>query len=259
MSFKPDSSLVDRVVPSPNCEARRDGPRADILLLHYTGMQSSQAALERLCDPIAKVSSHYMVFEDGEVVQMVPEALRAHHAGVSFWAGDTDINSRSIGIEIANPGHDYDYPDYPDRQMSAVIELCRDILARNAIPPDLVLAHSDIAPTRKQDPGEKFPWAKLYESGIGLWVKPAPITSDGAPTRSLKQGDSGDAVAKLQKQFAAYGYGLPTTGDYDALTKAVVTAFQLHFRPERVDGIADGSTQTTLRALLAARAMLPKT
>jgi N-acetylmuramoyl-L-alanine amidase len=258
MSFKPNSSLVDRVVRSPNCEARRDGPRADILLLHYTGMQSSQAALERLCDPIAKVSAHYMVFEDGEVIQMVPEALRAHHAGVSFWAGDTDINSRSIGIEIANPGHDWGYPDYPDHQMSAVIELCRDILARNVIPPELVLAHSDIAPTRKQDPGEKFPWAKLYESGIGLWVKPAPLTFEGAPSKWLRQGDNGEAVATLQKQFAAYGYGLPTNGDYDALTKAVVTAFQLHFRPERVDGVADGSTQTTLRALLAARAMLPK-
>ena len=258
MSFKPDSSTVSRVVHSPNCEARRDGPRADILLLHYTGMQSSQAALARLCDPAAKVSSHYMVFEDGEIVQMVPEALRAHHAGISLWQGDDDINSRSIGIEIGNPGHDWGYLDYPARQISAVIELCRDIIVRNKIRPDLVLAHSDVAPTRKQDPGEKFPWALLHEAGVGLWVKPAPITAEGLPSRSLKPGDKGDAVFNLQKQLAEYGYGMLTTGEYDTLTKAVVTAFQLHFRPTRIDGIADGSTQTTLRALLAARAAMSK-
>ena len=229
-----------------------------MLLLHYTGMKSGKAALERLCDRDSKVSSHYMVFENGRIVQMVPEALRAQHAGVSLWHGDDDINSRSIGIEIENPGHDLGYPDFSKRQIDAVIELCRDILKRVKIPPDFVLAHSDVAPTRKQDPGEKFPWAKLYESGIGLWVKPAPITAEGSPSTSLKHGDKGDAVSTLQKQLAAYGYGLPASGDYDALTKAVVTAFQLHFRPARVDGIADGSTQTTLRALLAARAMMPK-
>ncbi|MGH7488019.1 MAG: peptidoglycan recognition protein family protein, partial [bacterium] len=230
----------------------------DILLLHYTGMQTSQAALKRLCDPIAKVSSHYMVFEDGEVVQMVPESQRAHHAGISYWAGDTDINSRSVGVEIANPGHDWGYVDFPARQIDVVIALCQDIIKRRKIPPEYVLAHSDIAPTRKQDPGEKFPWAKLYESGVGLWVKPAPITAEGSPSTSLKEGDKGDAVATLQKQLAQYGYGVPTSGEYDALTRAVVAAFQLHFRPMRIDGIADGSTQTTLRALLAARAMLGK-
>jgi len=257
-AFRADSSTVQRVVPSPNVSVRRDGPRADILLLHYTGMQSGQAALERLCDPVAKVSSHYMVFENGEIVQMVPEAQRAHHAGASLWHGDDDINSRSIGIEIENPGHDFGYPDFPGHQIDAVIALCRDILKRNKIPADFVLAHSDVAPTRKQDPGDKFPWAKLYESGIGLWVKPAPLTSEGTPSTWLKPGSKGDAVSNLQKMLAEYGYGLPATGEYDALTKAVVTAFQLHFRPACVDGIADGSTLTTLRALLAARSMLPK-
>ena len=255
-AFSPDSNFVSRVVPSPNVSERRDGPRADILLLHYTGMQSAQAALERLCDPIAKVSSHYMVFEDGKIVQMVPETRRAHHAGVSFWAGDTDINSRSIGIEIANPGHDFGYPEYPKRQISAVIDLCRDIIARNSIPADYVLAHSDVAPTRKQDPGEKFPWREFFEAGIGLWVPPAPIASDNAQSPSLKQGDSGEAVAALQKDLAEYGYGVPNGGNFDELTKAVVTAFQLHFRPARVDGIADASTRDTLRALLAARTRL---
>jgi N-acetylmuramoyl-L-alanine amidase len=251
--FPPDSKLVARVVPSPNHGPRRDGPRADMILLHYTGMQSSQAALERLCDPEAKVSSHYLVFEDGEVVQMVPEALRAQHAGVSLWRGDDDINSRSIGIEIANPGHEFGYPEFSKPQIDAVIALCRDIIARVKIPPDYVLAHSDVAPTRKQDPGEKFPWAKLHESGVGLWVKPAPITTDGGTAQSLKDGDSGTAVTNLQKALAEYGYGLPATGHYDELTKAVILAFQLHFRPERIDGIADASTRATLRALLAAR------
>ncbi len=225
-----------------------------MILLHYTGMQSSQAALERLCDAQAKVSSHYMVFEDGEVVQMVPEAQRAQHAGLSLWAGDDDINSRSIGIEIANPGHEFGYPDYPKIQIDAVIALCRDIIARLKIRPDYVLAHSDVAPTRKQDPGEKFPWEKLHEAGIGLWVEPAPITADGSAAPALKHGDSGKAVAELQKKLAEYGYGLPMTGSYDELTKAVVLAFQLHFRPQRVDGIADASTRETLRALLTARA-----
>src|SRR5262249_5297414 len=151
------------------------GPHPDILLLHYTGMKTAQSALQRLCDPTANVSSHYMVFENGDIVQMVPEALRAHHAGLSYWGGDTDINSRSIGIEIANPGHDWGYVDYPAEQIASVIQLCRDIVVRNNIRSDYVLAHSDVAPTRKQDPGEKFPWPKLFESGVGLWVPPAHI------------------------------------------------------------------------------------
>lgn len=252
-AFPPDSILVRRIVPSPNFSDRRDGPQADIILLHYTGMQSGQAALERLCDREAKVSSHYLIFNDGEIVQMVPEALRAQHAGISRWRGDDDINSRSIGIEIENPGHDLGYPDFTKAQIDAVIALCRDIIRRRKIPPDFVLAHSDVAPTRKQDPGEKFPWRALHAAGIGLWVPPVPISAEGAAS-ALKEGDTGPAVSELQNQLAAYGYWLPATGTYDALTKAVVTAFQLHFRPARVDGIADASTLDTLRALLKARA-----
>jgi N-acetylmuramoyl-L-alanine amidase len=248
--FPADSWLVRRIVPSPNCGERRAGAHVDILLLHYTGMLSGEAALDRLCDRDAKVSSHYLVFNSGEVVQMVPEALRAQHAGESLWQGEDDVNSRSIGIEIENPGHDYGYPEFPEQQIEAVIALCHDIVERWNIPAQNVLAHSDVAPTRKQDPGEKFPWRRLYERGVGLWVPPAPITADG--TLSLKPGDQGAAVSELQKQLAAYGYGVPQTGVYDAHTKAVVTAFQLHFRPARVDGIADVSTRETLRALLAA-------
>src|SRR5262245_8002792 len=164
---------------------------------------------------------------------MVPEGLRAHHAGLSYWAGDTDINSRSIGIEIANPGHDYGYPDYPARQISSVIDLCRDIVARNEIRSEHVLAHSDVAPTRKQDPGEKFPWAKFHEAGVGLWVPPVRIEANG--DAALRPGDRGSAVAALQKDLAEYGYGVSETAVFDELTRAVVTAFQRHFRPERCD------------------------
>ncbi len=198
---------------------------------------------------MARVSSHYFVFENGSIVQMVPEAKRAWHAGVSSWAGETDINSRSIGIEIVNPGHDFGYPDFPIRQIAAVIALCRGIIARRNIARDRVLAHSDVAPTRKQDPGEKFPWRLLAESGVGLWVEPVPITD----WLSLVPGDTGETVTELQKALAEYGYGVPVSGDYDDTTKTVVTAFQRHFRPAQVDGMADTSTRETLRKLLDAR------
>jgi N-acetylmuramoyl-L-alanine amidase len=176
---------------------------------------------------------------------------RAWHAGLSSWAGETDINSCSIGIEIVNPGHEFGYPDFPRRQIAAVITLCRSILARRGpISPDRVLAHSDVAPVRKQDPGEKFPWALLNVSGVGHWVPPTPLTAEGDRFQS---GDSGDAVAKIQLALSSYGYGVPATGTYDDTTRHVVTAFQRHFRPARVDGIADASTLQTLHALLKAR------
>ena len=174
--FQPDSSVVERVVPSPNIGERAGGREPDMIVLHYTGMQTGDAALERLCDPEAKVSSHYLVYENGSTVQMVPEALRASHAGVSSWEGETDTNSRSIGIEIVNPGHDFGYPAFPSRQIAAVIVLCKGILTRHTILRENIVAHSDVAPARKQDPGEKFPWKLLHDSGVGLWVEPAPIT-----------------------------------------------------------------------------------
>ena len=249
--FQPDSFVVSEIVASPNQDERKGGLPPDMIVLHYTGMADDQAALDRLCSAESKVSSHYVVFAGGRIVQCVPEARRAWHAGVSSWAGETDINSRSIGIEITNPGHDFGYPDFPRRQTAAVIMLCRAILARHRqIRPDRVLAHSDVAPARKQDPGEKFPWGLLSESGIGHWVRPAPLTLDGTP---LKPGDSGDAVLRLQWELANYGYGIAETGLYDEATRDVVAAFQRHFRPERVNGIADESTATTLRALIETR------
>jgi N-acetylmuramoyl-L-alanine amidase len=247
--FEADSRLVAKVVPSPNHNGRAGHGRPDMIVLHYTGMTSADAALDRLCSAEAHVSSHYLVFEDGRVFQLVPEAQRASHAGVSSWEGESDINSRSIGIEIANPGHDSGYPDFPERQIDAVIALCRDILARRPMRPDRVVAHSDVAPSRKNDPGEKFPWQRLHAAGIGHWVAPAPPGDD----RGLAKGDRGPAVAELQSLLAAYGYGVGASGRFDQATRDVVVAFQRHFRPARVDGIADRSTIETLRRLLAAR------
>ncbi len=249
-AFLPDSCVVAEVVPSPNHGERKDERLPDMILLHYTGMPDAKAALERLTSRVSQVSSHYLVFEDGRIVQMVQESRRAWHAGVSVWAGETDINSSSIGIEIANPGHDFGYPNFSPRQVAAVTALCRSILTRHSIASERVLAHSDVAPGRKQDPGEKFPWRTLHDSGIGHWVKPSPITEAGT---LLTLGDRGEAVTALQTSLRTYGYGLAVTGAYDSATHDVVTAFQRHFRPQRVDGLADASTCRTLHDLLAQR------
>ena len=174
-AFSPDSRLVKHVWPSPNHGPRSPRLSTDILLLHYTGTESTAAARACLCDPVAQVSSHYLIDESGEISQLVPEARRAWHAGVSSWEGETDINSRSIGIEISNCGHALGYTEFPDGQIDAVIALSRDIVRRHHIRADRVLAHSDVAPARKQDPGEKFPWARLAAAGIGHWVAPEPV------------------------------------------------------------------------------------
>ncbi len=221
-----------------------------MIVLHYTGMLDAKAALERLCAPRSGVSAHYFVFTDGWVVQVVPESRRAWHAGASFWAGETDINSCSIGIEIANPGHEFGYPNFPKRQIAAVTALCRGIQTRNTVPSVRVLAHSDVAPARKQDPGEKFPWRTLYDSGVGHWVEPVPVSDDGL---LLALGDRGDEVTAIQDQLREYGYGIAVNGNYDSAMHDVVAAFQRHFRPARVDGACDASTQATLYELLARR------
>ena len=173
--LQPDSPVAARVIPSPNHGERKDGRRPDMLTLHYTGMPDEAQALQWLCNPVSEVSAHYVVFENGHVAQLVPEARRAWHAGKSSWAGETDINSRSIGIEIANPGHDGGLPPFGETQIKNVIRLCRDIVERWSIPPDRVLAHSDVAPGRKMDPGERFPWERLHHAGVGHWTRPAPI------------------------------------------------------------------------------------
>ncbi|MBE7246747.1 MAG: N-acetylmuramoyl-L-alanine amidase [Actinomycetospora chiangmaiensis] len=247
MTLAPDTPLARKVAPSPNHGPRR-GPRPDMLILHYTGMESGAAALARLRDPLSEVSAHYLVFEDGGTVQLVSEAARAWHAGAGTWKGVTDINSHSIGIEIVHPGHVGGLPPYPEAQIEAVIALGRDIAGRWGIAPECVLGHSDVAPERKEDPGETFPWLRLAAAGLGHCVPPAPLR-DG---RFFALGDAGQPVEALQAMFALYGYDVPVTGTYDARTGAVVTAFQRHFRQARVDGVADSSTITTLRDLLAA-------
>jgi N-acetylmuramoyl-L-alanine amidase len=248
--FPAESSVVAEVVPSPNHGERKGGQRPDMIVLHYTGMPNTADALERMCSLGSEVSAHYLVLEDGRVIQLVPESRRAWHAGAAFWAGETDINSCSIGIEIANPGHDYGYRDFPKRQIAAVTALCRGIQTRNVIAAPRVLAHSDVAPSRKSDPGEKFPWQTLWDSGVGHWVKPAPLTGDSL---LLALGDRGDAVAAMQDDLSKYGYGITVSGMYDSTTHDVVKAFQRHFRPERIDGVSDHSTRTTLRELIAQR------
>jgi N-acetylmuramoyl-L-alanine amidase len=212
-------------MPSPNHDSRGDTP-IDMLLLHYTGMKSAQEALARLCDPSAKVSAHYTIDEDGTVYVHVPEARRAWHAGQSHWAGATDINARSIGIELVNPGHEFGYREFPDSQISALTTLCHSILVRHPIPSARVLGHSDVAPARKDDPGELFPWQQLAKAGIGLW--PDAVASDlGA-----------DALIR-------YGY------DPDAPLDKLITAFQRHFRPQKLDGVWDDECAGLLADILS--------
>lgn len=239
-------AMVD--LPSPNQGPRAGGITPSILLLHYTGMPTAEAAIARLRDPAAKVSSHYVVDEDGTIFRLVDEVRRAHHAGVSSWAGATDVNSASIGVEVVNPGHEHGYRAFPDAQIAAVIALGRATVARWAIPPQRVLAHADVAPDRKQDPGELFPWDRLAAAGVGHWVEPEAIV----PGLAFRRGDEGQPVTALQAMLAHYGYELPLTGVFDPRTETVVTAFQRHFRPARVDGVADRSTLMTLKRLMDA-------
>jgi len=217
---------------SPNFDRRPGGQVVDILLLHYTGMKSAEAALERMCDPAAKVSAHYCIGEDGTLSRLVGEDNRAWHAGVGMWAGASDINARSIGIELVNPGHEFGYRPFPEAQMERLIALCHDILARHPIAPARVLGHSDVAPLRKQDPGELFDWARLARAGIGLW----PGAGRSAPV---------PGEAEAARRLAALGYGY--TGDD---LGAVVRAFQRHFRPASVTGVIDEDTAGRIETLL---------
>lgn len=239
--------LIVRDAPSPNFDNRRAPP--DMLVLHYTGMQTAEAAVARLSDPEAKVSAHYVVDEDGSILRLVPEERRAWHAGRGAWLGETDCNAASIGIEIVNPGHEFGYRDFPEAQIAAVISLISDIRTRWTIPDARIIGHSDLAPDRKQDPGELFPWKRLASVGHGLWFEPAPerIAALGAP---LGVGDEGLGVIVLRAGLHRLGYGLQPGGDYDDQTRLTVEAFQRHWRPARVDGIADGETRATLMGVL---------
>lgn len=247
--FTADSPLAAEVLPSPNHGERLGVTGPDMLLLHYTGMVSTDQATAWLRAPERRVSAHYLVHEDGRIAQLVPEARRAWHAGASSWAGASDINSLSVGIEIANRGHDHGYPDFPAIQIEAVTALAKDIVTRWRIAPDRVLAHSDVAPLRKVDPGEKFPWEVLHRFGVGHLVPEAPVT-DG---RYFMRGEHGQPIEAMQAMLALYGYDVPISGTYCETTCAVVTAFQRHFRRARIDGVADVSTLATLYQLVASR------
>ena len=215
---------------SPNFNSREGAP-IDMLILHYTGMKTCEEALERLCDPQAEVSAHYLIDEDGTVHRLVDEDARAWHAGVASWRGETNVNSRSIGIELVNPGHEWGYRDFPARQMQALVPLCQEIIGRHGIPARNVVGHSDVAPTRKLDPGEKFDWAMLARAGIGLW----PDTDNlPAPCENYE-------VLNLLVEVG-----------YDVTNEpAAIAAFQRHFRPSRFDGNADEETRRTLAAVRA--------
>jgi N-acetylmuramoyl-L-alanine amidase len=219
---------------SVNHAPRGDPPRIDMLVLHYTGMRDAGAALDRLCDPTARVSAHYLVEEDGTIWRLVPEGRRAFHAGVSCWQGDRDLNFVSIGVEIVNPGHEWGYRAFAKAQMAATEGLCREILSRHPIPGHRVVGHSDIAPERKADPGELFDWPRLARAGIGIWPEPHAASLNGPVDRRRALAD-----------LAAIGYCL-------GAEEPVIAAFQRRFRPARIDGVIDNETAGRLGEVSAA-------
>jgi N-acetylmuramoyl-L-alanine amidase len=218
----PEVCKMIRQRPSPNHDSR-NGRAINMLVLHYTGMISADASLDRLCDANAKVSAHYFVDEDGQTTQLVDESRRAWHAGVARWAGETDINAISIGIELQNPGHEHGYRDFPDVQINALLDLIGNLRERHNIPDTRIVGHSDVAPDRKQDPGERFPWKLLADSGHGIW----PETGTAAHPVP-------DATAAL----SSVGYSVGAASD-DPVTVASLLAFQRRYLPDHLSGKFD--------------------
>jgi N-acetylmuramoyl-L-alanine amidase len=235
-SDRPALSIID--LPSPNQDER--GEEIDMLILHYTGMMTAQDAIDRLRNPAAAVSSHYVVDEDGTVLRLVPEDRRAWHAGVSHWRGHTALNARSIGVEIVNPGHEFGYREFPVLQLAAVCDLCLGIVARHAIPARNVVGHSDVAPDRKEDPGERFDWQALAENGVGLW--PADAVDLGT-TRPIRDATT---LRPVRSALAEIGYRVAPEGALDPALSDVLRAFQRHWRPEAITGQADDGTLVRL-------------
>jgi N-acetylmuramoyl-L-alanine amidase len=233
--------------PSPNHDGRPAGAAIDMLVLHYTGMPTAEEALARLCDPEAKVSAHYTIDRTGRIWRHVPEERRAWHAGVSFWAGEKNVNARSIGIELVNPGHEFGYVPFTDEQIAALAELAQGILKRHPILPRHILGHSDVAPSRKTDPGELFPWQTLAASGIGLWPSFSPPPC--GEVRRAQPARVGGEGADFATSLSRFGYGVPP--QVGVPLEAVITAFQRHFRPSCIDGVADAECAAILAALLA--------
>ncbi len=238
-----DTALTIRAAPSPNQDDRPPGVPIDTLVLHYTGMASAQAAIDRLRDPAARVSSHYVVEEDGLVWSLVDERRRAFHAGVSHWRGHSGLNDRSIGIEVVNPGHEHGYRDFPALQMAAVCDLCLSVLSRHPIPPRNVVGHSDIAPERKDDPGERFDWEGFARNGVGMWPSGVPDLGTGGAVRDAA------SLRDVRAALADIGYRVAPEGPLDPALAAVLRAFQRHWRPEAVTGQADAGTLARLLAV----------
>ncbi|MFC4347987.1 N-acetylmuramoyl-L-alanine amidase [Kordiimonas lipolytica] len=233
--------------PSPNWNERPEGMAPDMVVLHYTGMRTGAEALDRLCDPAAQVSAHYLIEEDGRIFRLVDEEKRAWHAGVSYWQGRENLNHNSIGIELVNPGHEFGYREFPDSQISSLLALLSDIKTRHTVPMAHFVGHSDIAPDRKADPGELFPWKCLAEKGFGLWSDVA-----GGETEMIaRQGDRGDIVSNLNKQLGIVGYHQDDTGSFDDATESKVRAFQAHWRPETVSGCFDKGTAARLADIVS--------
>ena len=226
--------------PSPNHGPRPDGCPIDMLVLHYTGMRTTEEALWRLCEPEAEVSAHYLIDEDGTVLQLVDEDCRAWHAGQGSWAGESDINSCSIGIELVNPGHTFGYRPFPETQMRALEVVCLEILARHSIPAHRVLGHSDVAPGRKEDPGELFDWPRLARAGIGIWPERHPM-----PDRY-----TAGSMAEIQHDLSRLGYAVEVSGQMDYQARSALLAFQRHWLADRLTGAGDPATAWRLQEVL---------
>lgn len=233
---------------SPNFDERPEDIAIDTLVMHYTGMRSAEEALQRLCDPVAQVSSHYMVYEDGRIVKIVPEEKRAWHAGISCWQGISSVNATSIGIEIVNPGHEFGYRPFPQVQIDAVIDLSLGIIDRHKIPARNVVGHSDVAPTRKEDPGELFDWKRLAHEGIGLWPEVTKVKKPHMPV--INPGEESIEVGMVQKMLADYGYHIKVDGFYGPKTEIIIKAFKRHFVPEYVNVVWDNMAEARLQKLL---------
>ncbi|MCH9049509.1 MAG: N-acetylmuramoyl-L-alanine amidase [Proteobacteria bacterium] len=237
--------MIER--PSPNFGPRPKDAVIDMLVVHYTGMPSAEEALARLCDPGSQVSAHYVIDEDGTTYRLVGEEERAWHAGEASWAGMRNINDVSIGIELVNPGHEFGYLPFTQVQMDVFTDLAKGVIGRHPIPPSRVLGHSDVAPGRKTDPGELFDWRGAAGAGIGLWPEVPGAADDGEIL--FAPGEKDPVIVEIQRQLAAFGYGVGSDGILDNPTREVVAAFQRHFRPEKIDGAIDRATVRRLEAL----------
>lgn len=228
--------------PSPNFNARANGKSIDLIILHYTGMTEANAARTRLCDPASQVSAHYVIERDGKIWQLVAESERAWHSGLSYWQGETDINSTSIGIELVNRGHQFGYQTFPTVQITNCISLVQGIMQRHAIAPQRVLAHSDVAPQRKEDPGELFPWQSCAQNGVGFWPQATPPAIQTTIQNPMP-------LAEIRTMLRTIGYECPLEGEYDLPLRRILLAFQRHWLPHHLSGLADAPTSTMLHAV----------